>query len=223
MSNIVSSTIFCARNIDKAENQDKVGRWAVAVGQGKKVVDYVRTLDNQFGRNTNALIHDVKIASEQEKLLEYTGKALNFASKNVNPLIIASSGLDVLMADDKKSALVKNATALSAMFAVEHLMKEHLDDITKIKGVDKVAKNVMEFAAKHSCEGKLGAIVHGVAFVVGSCTAYSVGEKFGSLILNKTDSKEKSENKETNSAEKSDAKPDTKANAMTPESETTAS
>lgn len=208
MSNIVSSTIFCARNIDKAENQDKVGRWAVAVGQGKKVIDYVRTLDNELGKNTNALIHDIKVVSEQEKLLEYTGKAINFASKKVNPLIIMSSGLDVLTAEDKKSALVKNTTALSAMFAVEHLMKNHLDDVTKIKGIDKVAKKVAEFGMKHNCEGKLGALIHGVAFVVGSCTAYSVGDKFGDLILNKTDAKKgKAENKDTEIAKKTDLEP----------------
>lgn len=182
MSNIVSSTIFCARNVEKAESENKVGRWAVAVGQSKKVIDYVRTLDNELGKSTNKAVTSLKTFSHQEKLLDAAGKAVNFASKNINPLICVSSGLDVLMADDKQSALITTGSALGAMFAVENLMKKHLDEIPKIKGIDKIAQKVMDFAAKHGCKGKAGAIVHGVAFVVGSCTAYSVGEKFGSLV-----------------------------------------
>lgn len=182
MSNIVSSAIFCARNVDKAENQDKVGRWAVAVGQGKKVVDYVRTLDNELGKQMNKGVSVLKDFSKQEVLLDYAAKTVNLASKKINPLICISSGIDVLRADDKQSAAITTGSALASMFAVEHVMKKHLDDVTKIKGVEKIAKKVVEFEAKHETKGKIGALIHGVAFVVGSCTAYNVGEKFGSLL-----------------------------------------
>lgn len=191
MSNIVSSAIFCARNVDKAENHDKIGRWAVAAGQGKKVVDYVRTLDNEVGKSANEAVEGLKMFSKSEKLLSYAGKAVDFASKNVNPLICVSSGIDVLMADDKDEALVKNAAALSTMFAVEHVMKKHMDDVVKIKGIDKIAEKVMGFAKRFKAEGKVPAIAHGVAFVVGSCVAYNVGEKFGSLVINKVRGEEK--------------------------------
>lgn len=188
MSNIVSSAIFCARNVDKAENQDKVGRWAVAAGQAKKVVDYVVKLDTEVGKNAQEAVNLFKKISEKQKVIQYAGKyagkAVDIASRNVNPLICVSSAIDVLQAKDKESALVTNATALSAMFAGESLMKKHLDDVVKIKGIDEIAKKVLDFAAKHNFKG-LPAIVHGAAFVVGSCAAYSVGEKFGNLLLNK--------------------------------------
>lgn len=185
MSNIVSSAIFCARNVNKAECQDKVGRWAVAAGQGKKVVDYVRTLDNELGKSANSSVEALKTFSKSEKLLTYAGKAIDFASKNVNPLICVSSGIDILRADDKQSALITNAAALSSMFAVENLMKKHLDEIPKIKGIDKIAQKVMEFAKKYKCEGRLPAIIHGTVFVAGSVASYALGEKFGTLVANK--------------------------------------
>lgn len=181
MSNVVSSAIFCARNIDKAE-QGKTGRAAVAVGQAKKVTDYISLLDNSVGKTAKTAVDAVKRIAEKEKLVSYAGKAVDFAAKNVNPLICVSSGIDVLMSDDKQSALIENAGALSAMFAVEHLMKKHLDEIPKIKGFDNIAKKVMNFAAKHKVEGKVPAIAHGVAFVLGSCAAYSLGNKFGTLV-----------------------------------------
>lgn len=185
MGNVVSSAVFCARSVDKAEN-GQFGRWGVAVGQGKKVADYVATLDNQVGKTAKTAYEALHTASRSEKLLRLGGQALDFAAKNVNPLICVSSGIDVLMADDKQSALIKNASGLGAMFAVENVMKHHLDDIVKIKGIDKIAEKVMKWA-KTFKGGEKGvpAIIHGAAFVIGSCTAYNVGNKFGTLVANK--------------------------------------
>lgn len=185
MSNVISSAIFCARNVDKAENQDKVGRWAVAVGQGKKVFDYVRTLDNDLGKEANSAYNAITMVSKDSKALQGIGKAIDFASKKVNPLICVSSGIDVLMAKDKESALIQNAGALGGMFAVEALMKKHLDDVVKIKGIDTIAQKVMKFSTKNKYTKVLPAMIHGVTFVVGSCTGYSVGQKFGQMLLSK--------------------------------------
>lgn len=185
MSNPISSLLFCARNVDKAENQGKVGRWAVAAGQAKKVADYVTTLDNKVGKTAKTSVEALKTFSRNEKLLQYAGKAVDFASRNVNPLICVSSAIDVLRADDKQTAAITNATALASMFAVEKVMKNHLDDITKIKGVDKIAEKVLKFSKETPHMKGIPAIIHGVAFVAGSIAAYSVGEKFGSTIAKK--------------------------------------
>ncbi len=195
MSNVISSAIFCARNVDKAENQDKVGRWAVAAGQAKKIADYVTTLDNSVGKEASATIDLLKKYSKEKKVLGYAGKAINLASENVNPLICVSAGLDVLNAKDKDSAVITNATALAAMFAVEDQMKKHLDEIPKIsyvkKAVEKfktskvgkeIVADALKFAERNKSTKAIPAIVHGTAFVVGSCTAYNVGEKFGKLL-----------------------------------------
>lgn len=199
MSNIISSAIFCARNVDKAENQDKVGRWAVAVGQAKKVTDYVTTLDNCVGRDSKAAADAIKSYAKEEKIFKYAGKAANFASKNINPLICVSSGIDILKADDKETALISNAAALGTMFAVEKQMKKHLSNIPKTKSetIQNISKNVMKFAEKYKCTKTLPAILHGTAFVVGSCAAYGGGEKFGTLVAGKITGREKQEVKKS--------------------------
>lgn len=186
MGNVVSSAIFCARSVDKAENKGQFGRWAVAAGQAKKVVDYVQGLDNKVGKTTKTAVDAMQTASKSEKLLKFGGQALELAAKNVNPLICVSSGIDVLMADDKESALIKNVCGLGTMFAVENVMKNHLDDVVKIKGIDKIAQKVMTWAKTFKGGEKVvPAVIHGAAFVIGSCTAYNVGNKFGTLVASK--------------------------------------
>jgi hypothetical protein len=196
MSNVIASTIFCARSVDKAENENKVGRWAIAAGQAKKVVDYVRTLDNDLGHGANEAVNLLKSHAKDEKIVEYAGKAVDFASKNVNTLICATSAWDVVNAKDKQTALLTNATALGTMFLVENHMKNHLDKIPKIKGVDKIAEKITKFSKETKYMKGLPAIIHGTAFVLGSCTAYNVGEKFGYLVAGKDKDEVKREEKE---------------------------
>lgn len=193
MSNPISSIIFCARNIDKAENQDKVGRWAVAAGQGKKVADYITTLDNEIGKTSRTAVDALKTFAKNEKLLQYAGTAVDWASKKVNPLICISSGIDVLRADDKQSTAITNATALVSMFAVEKVMKNELDNIPKIKGVDKIAEKILKFSKETPHMKGIPAIIHGVAFVTGSVMAYNIGEKFGKKLAEKVKPEENEE------------------------------
>lgn len=203
MSNVVSSVIFCAKNVDKAENQDKVGRWAVAVGQAKKIFDYVSELDNTIGDDAKAASEALKDFSKNKPVVKYAEKAVNFASKNVNPLICLSSGIDVLNAKDKETAAITNVAALSTMFAVENQMKKHLDDIPKLKVVQKyfekfkhsevgrkVINDVEKYAKNNKWTKGVPALIHGTAFVVGSCTAYNIGDKFGTLVAPKITGRE---------------------------------
>ena len=204
MSNIVSSTIFCGRNIDKAKNQEKVSRYSVAVGQSKNVFDKVKhfketqsvinnvktvfnevlSLDTKLEKSTKSALTSLSIFAENSKSLEYVGKAVDFAGKHVNQLICVSSGIDILKADDKEAAFVTNTTALMTMFGVEKLMKKHLDNIPKTKCMERITKKVLKFAEKKPFRG-IPAIIHGVSFVIGSCTAYSIGEKFGKILIGK--------------------------------------
>jgi hypothetical protein len=185
MSNVISSAIFCARNVDKAENQDQIGRWAVVAGQGTKVVDHIKNLDNALGKGTKEAVDVFTKAAKNEKLLGYAGKALDIAAKHVNPLICISSGIDVLRADDKESALITNSVALASMFGVEHLMKKHMDKIPKMGFMKGVSEKVMKFATDNKCEKKLPAIIHGVVFVTGSCLAWAAGQNIGNILIGK--------------------------------------
>ena len=186
---IVRSAIFGVRNVNKTKN-GQIGRSTVAVGQAKKVVDYVKTLDNTLGKSARTASQALTKAAKSEHLWNVAGKAVNFASEHINPLICVSAGIDVLMAEDKEEALVTNTAALASMFTVEKLMKKHLDEVTKIKGIDKIAQKIVKFAKTHKYAGKLPAIIQGAAFVAGSITAYNIGEKFGKLLLGKKSTEE---------------------------------
>lgn len=182
MSNPVASMIFCCRNIDKVEYDDKIGRFPVAIAQANNVFQAVQELDNVVGKkakNASAILSDF---AKEEKLVAAAGKGVQFLSKNVNPLICVSAGLDVFNSKDKEKSLLTNGYALGTMFVVEDLMKHNLDKIPKMKSMEKISESVMKFAKSHKCEKGLPAVVHGVAFVIGSCMAYSLGEKLGNEV-----------------------------------------
>lgn len=199
MGNVVSSVIFCARNIDKAENQDKVGRWPVAIAQADNIFQAVKKLDNGLGKTARTASEVLQKGAKQEKLIEGMGKGLNFLSKNINPLICVSAGIDVLNSDNKVEAFTTNTTALASMFMVEDYMKKHLDEyvnkgvskLVEVKDKNKTLEKIVDAIAKTKYAGKIPKIISGVAFVIGSCTAYDIGDKFGNLLIGENPAEEK--------------------------------
>ena len=194
MGNIVSSTIFCARSTNKVENGD-ISRLPVAIGQTRNVVNTVMTFDSALGKTAHTAVKALELAAKNDSFLKYVGKGVNFVGDHINPLIIFSAGVKVATADDKTSAAIQQASALSAMFTVEHAMGKYLqkgvdDSIKNIKkledkkGFEGIIKSVRGFIEKHKLQGKLSKVIYGVLFVVGSCSAYSVGQKFGTNVAN---------------------------------------
>jgi len=182
MSNPVASMIFCCRNVDKVEYENKMGRLPVAIAQANNVFQAVQELDNVVGKKAKDASEILRDLAAEEKAVGYVGKGIKVLSKHVNPIICVSSLYDVFKAEDKDKALLTSAGGLGAMFLVESQMKKHLNEIPKQKCFEGVVKKVMKFAKSHKCEKGLPAVVHGVAFVIGSCCAYSLGEKFGSIV-----------------------------------------
>jgi len=210
MSNVIASTLFCIRNTDKVENGD-VGRVPVAIGQARNVVNSVMSFDNAIGKTAQTAVDAFNLASKNEALLKYAGKAINSVGENINPLICVSSGFKVLNSDEPASAFVQQSSALAGMFTVEHLMKKHLENgitksIEKIsalkdkKGFEKIFKTAADFIEKHKLQGKLPKALYGALFVVGSCTAYTMGEKFGNLLTSEIKKEGRKEDKKENKA-----------------------
>ena len=94
---------------------------------------------------------------------------IELAKNNVNPLIVCSSGLNVLLADDKQSAIISESGNLSAMFLCEAMMKKHLDKIF----------------AKLPINQKWLPVVKGITFVIGSIGASTIGQKIGKILAAK--------------------------------------
>lgn len=175
--------IFGGRSLDKAETNGDPVRGLIACGQIFNAAKSAEKLDGTIGQSAKTAVDAFKSLSKSDKLFGYAGKALKIVGDNINPLICISSGIDVLTSEDKTSAFITNGCALSSMFAVEHLMKKHLDDIPKMECMKGITEKVLKFSEGSSAKGKIPSIIHGVAFVIGSCTAYSVGQKFGELLV----------------------------------------
>lgn len=188
MSNVVSSTIFAVRNVDKFENGD-IGRLPVAGAQAINVFDKILHYNARLAKSADSAISAFNALAEHNKFIDYTGKAVKWATKNVNPLICASGGLKVAMSDDKPKATVVETASLATMFAGERLMKSALlDAVFDSKAANsavkylkdaKLSKPWMEVLSKHNAGGKLGTIARGVLFVGGSIASYAAGQKIG--------------------------------------------
>jgi len=187
----VPSGIFCYRNIkkatDKSENGEKA-RSTVAFAQGAKIVEAI-TKYNDTTAKTAAEAHNIfNTYAAKYAPVKYAGKAINWATHNVNPLICASSGIKVLTSDDKVHTGITQAGALSGMFLGEGLMKLYMGNVINEKNVLNIAskfkntkylKNIAEKLMKSGNSGKMASILKGLLFVCGSIASYSIGEKIG--------------------------------------------
>lgn len=178
----VATFVFCARRTDKAEKGD-FGSWAVATGQAAKGINGLAQCESPIGKKTQSCLEYLKDASKNEKLIDYAGKGLKWMSEHVNPLIVGVAAYDTITSDDPASAFVTNATALSAMFAAEHLMKSKVKDkmVNSIMDVAKASKNAKVAAHSKTVAG----VAYDLAFVGASVGSYYLGNKIGEALLGK--------------------------------------
>ena len=183
----VATCIFTCRNVDKTGNGD-VGRSAVAAGQAAGLVQEVAKYDGMVANTARSALSVFSDLAKENKAFDYAGKALKFASENVNPLICASGAVKTAMSDNKLETGITEVAALSAMFAGERAIKANYDKIIKSKDVQqcvktisksKLIKPVVKYLEKHKLNGKAGAVVKGLLFVGGSMASYSTGQKLG--------------------------------------------
>ena len=182
--NMVSSTIFGVRNVEKG-NDGHIVRYAVAAGQAKKLVDYVTTLDNTVGKTAKAATDALGVASEGSIFLKSCGKVAEFSSTHINPLIVASAIYDIANSDKKFDTTVVSASALGAMFTGEHFLKKYLPKVGKMKVFENIA-SVIGDVAKSTKYGKfIAPVLEGLAFTAGSMISYGIGEQVGKSIIGK--------------------------------------
>ena len=165
MFSAVSSAIFAYRNVGKTE-RGEYGRAPVAVAQGLNVLNEVARYNKAIAQGTDAAVSVFENLAKKSKVVDCGVKAVKWGTKNVNPLICASGALKVAMADDKKTAAVNEAAALSTMFAGEAVAKRAIPKILE----------------KAKLPGKLNTVVKGLAFVCASIASYSAGEYMGNKI-----------------------------------------
>ncbi len=159
----VASVIFSVRNGGKTSAGD-IGRLPVTVGQAASVVKASAQYGNPFSRTIK---QGLRILNS-DYVARNLGKVVKFASDNINPLIVVSSGIKVAMADkeQRKDVLIAEAGCLAGMFAGEGWMKKNL-----AKYLDKIPMNK-----------KWIPILKGIVFVTGSITSSLIGEKIGKKV-----------------------------------------
>lgn len=163
----VASGIFAIRNCDKTTSGD-IGRLPVTIGQGAAVIKAGAQYNNPISRHAKVVLDTFDDIAKSDKVFKGLSKAVKFAADNVNPLIVASSGVKVAMADkeERKKTLITEAGSLAGMFLGEGWMKNHLDGILSNLPIGK----------------KWLPIVRGVTFVAGSITASTLGNKVGKKV-----------------------------------------
>lgn len=181
----VPSGIFCYRNFQKFENGEKA-RGTVAFAQGAKIAQAVAKYNETTAKTANSATKAFQELAKECKVIDYAGKAAKWATKNVNPLICASSVIKTATSDDKVGTGFSEAGGLAGMFAGEGMMKLHLDKVFNEKNVTKIAntvkdtkglKGIAKFLLKSGNSSKVAAIAKGITFVCGSITSYNMGQK----------------------------------------------
>ena len=175
---IAKSLVFGTRNLDKVTNvtTNDQGRIFATAGQFTNAAKAISNLDNSVGKGASAAINAMGKVAEGNKALNAVAKGVNWASKNVNPLLIGAAGYRVFKADNKMDALRKEAYGMSAMFGVEYAMNSLFKTQGWAQLLDKIPGS----------KGKvIGKIAQGLLFVCGSIAGSTLGYKIGDS-MNKT-------------------------------------
>jgi len=183
----VPSSVFLYNNVKKVENGE-TARGSVVFAQGSKIATAVAKYHNQTAKTASEAYNIFGKYAQQSKALDYVGRGVNWATKNVNPLICLSAVYKTAKSDDKVHTGITQAGAISGMFLGEGMMKLAQDDIFNAENVTKLAehckkipglKALSEALLNSGGSGKVAAITKGIAFVTTSILSYAAGEKIG--------------------------------------------
>lgn len=172
MSNPISSIIFAYRNVDKTQ-KGEIGRAPVAAAQSMNVLGELAKYNKLIAKGANATTSFLEKYATKSDIVRYSLNGVNWATKNVNPLICISGGAKVIMSDNKLETGINEACSLSTMFAGEAIAKEILPKIVK----------------KLPVGSKVGGIIKGLLFVGASIGSYSLGSFIGKDITRDLTSK----------------------------------
>jgi len=165
----VASAGFILTNGNKVQNGD-IGRLPVFFGQVKNAIDAGAKSGTSIAKPAQAVINTCNEIANSDKFFKGLGKTVNFVSNNINPLIIASSGLKIALAkkEDRKDTIISEVGMIGGMFAAEGWMK----------------KNLIGILDKLPISGKWKPIIKGLIFITGSLTGSAIGEKLSKPVYN---------------------------------------
>lgn len=153
----VATVGFAIRNVDKTTSGD-LGRLPVAVGQTVNAIKAGAEYNSFLKRGVNA----VKKVVESDSVFKGVSKGVKFVSNNINPLIVVSSGYNVLTAkkEERKKTLFSESGCIAGMFLGEGWMKKNLNPIIE----------------KLPVSNKWKPVIKGLIFIGGSIGSSTIGQ-----------------------------------------------
>lgn len=153
----VATVGFAIRNVDKTTSGD-LGRLPVAVGQTVNAIKAGAEYNSFLKRGVNA----VKKVAESDSVFKGISKGVKFVSNNINPLIVVSSGYNILTAkkEERKKTLFSEAGCIAGMFLGEGWMKKNLNPIIE----------------KLPVSNKWKPVIKGLVFIGGSIGSSTIGQ-----------------------------------------------
>lgn len=180
----VPSAWFLRNNVKKVQNGDDA-RSTVVFAQGAKIAEAVQQYHEKSAKSASEAYNIFGKYANKSRVLNYTGKGIDWAAKHVNLLIGLSALYKTATSEKKLETGITQLGALSGMFVGEGLMKLNKNRVINETNVTKVlqkAKNtkVIGKAAqkllKCHAGGKIAAVLQGLSFVLVSMASYSAGE-----------------------------------------------
>lgn len=153
----VATVGFAVRNIDKTTSGDW-GRLLVALGQTANAIKAGAEHNSYLKSGVNAL----KKVAESDSVFKGVSKGVKFVSNNINPLIVVSSGYNILTAkkEERKKTLFSEAGCIAGMFLGEGWMKKNLNPIIE----------------KLPVSNKWKPVIKGLIFIGGSIGSSTIGQ-----------------------------------------------
>lgn len=159
----VATVGFAIRNVDKTTSGD-LGRLPVAVGQTVNAIKAGAEYNSFLKRGVNA----VKRVAESDSVFKGVSKSVKFVSDHINPLIVVSSGYNILTAkkEERKKTFFSEAGCIAGMFLGEGWMKKNLNPIIE----------------KLPVSNKWKPVIKGLIFIGGSIGSSTIGQILGEKI-----------------------------------------
>lgn len=153
----VATVGFAIRNVDKTTSGD-LGRLPVAVGQTVNAIKAGAEYNSFLKRGVNV----VKKVAESDSVFKGISKGVKFVSNNINPLIVVSSGYNILTAkkEERKKTLFAESGCIAGMFLGEGWMKKNLNSIIE----------------KLPVSNKWKPVIKGLIFIGGSIGSSTIGQ-----------------------------------------------
>ena len=180
----VPSAWFLRNNVKKVQNGDDA-RSTVVFAQGAKIAEAVQQYHEKSAKSASEAYNIFGKYADKSRVLNFTGKGIDWAAKHVNLLISLSALYKTATSENKLETGINQLGALSGMFVGEGLMKLNKNKVINEANVTKVLEKVKDTKfigkaaqklLKTGAGGKIAAVLQGISFVLVSMGSYSAGE-----------------------------------------------